>query len=137
MNAVRAAIVFSIPLVAPADVFHTAAAVPAADHRNECIPTFTAGQQSRIPVLCTIVHRRTRLLLQPYLNLLPSCFLNDNRIKILVAKPVCFVDGSRFAAEIFPAVVDQHAGIDLLYQHIFHTGGSCAASGCHSRAVPT
>ena len=30
-----------------------------------------------------------------------------NRIEILVAKPVRFVDGSRFAAEIFPAVIDQ------------------------------
>ena len=30
-----------------------------------------------------------------------------NRIEILVAKPVRFVDSSHFAAEIFPAVIDQ------------------------------
>ena len=45
MNTVGGTIRFSVPVVAPADVFHTAAAVPAADHRNERIPTFPAGQQ--------------------------------------------------------------------------------------------
>ena len=66
-------------------------------------------------MLCTIVDRRTRLLLQPRLDLLPDCFFNDNRIEVLVAKPVRFIDGSRFAAEIFPAVIDQHAGIGFLW----------------------
>ena len=74
MNPVRAAITFSIPLVAPADVFHTAAAVPATDHGTEYVPTFPTGQQPGIPVLCTIVDRRTRLLFQPRLDLLPGCF---------------------------------------------------------------
>ena len=73
-------------------------------------------------MLCTIVDRRTRLLFQQRLSLLPDCFFNDNRIEILVTKPVRFADSSRFAAEIFPTVVDQHAGIGLLYQHIFHAG---------------
>ena len=106
MNPVRSAIAFPVPLVAPADVFHTVAASLA-----EHIPAFLAGQQAGVTVLCTIVDRQTRLLLQPCLNLLPSHFLNDNRIEILVAKPVCFVDGPDFAAEIFPAVIDQHAGV--------------------------
>ena len=48
MNTVGGTIRFSVPLVAPADVFHTAAAVPAADHRNERIPTFPAGQQPSV-----------------------------------------------------------------------------------------
>ena len=73
-------------------------------------------------VLCTIVDRRTRLLFQPRLDLLPDCFFNDNRIEILVTKPVRFADSSRFAAEIFPAVIDQNAGIGFLRQHVFHTG---------------
>ncbi len=122
MNAVRAAIAFSVPLVAPADVFHTAAAVPAADHGTEHVPAFLTGQQPGVAVLCTIVDRRTRLLLQPRLDLLPDYFFNDDRIGILVAKPVRFADASRFAAEIFPAVIDQHTGVGFLYQHVFHTG---------------
>ena len=64
MNPVRAAITFPVPVVTPADVFHTAAAVPAADHRNECIPTFTAGQQSRIAVLGLIAVCRSCLPLE-------------------------------------------------------------------------
>ena len=107
MNAVRAATAFPVPLVAPADVFHTAAAIPVADHGAEYVPAFLTGQQPVIAVLCTVVARRTRLLLQQSVNLFPVCFLNDNRIEILAAKPVRFVDGSRFAAEIFPAVIDQ------------------------------
>ena len=39
-----------------------------------------------------------------------------------MAKPVYFADGSRFAAEIFSAMIDQHTGVGLLYQHIFHAG---------------
>ena len=35
----------------PALIFHTALAIPAANHRNERIPAFTAGQQPRIAVL--------------------------------------------------------------------------------------
>ena len=113
MNAVRAAIVFSIPLVAPADIFHTAAAVPAADHGTEHVPAFLTGQQSSIAVLRAIIDRRTRLLLQPCLNLLPSRFLNDNRIEILMTKPFRFIDGTRFAAEIFSAMIDQHTGTGI------------------------
>ena len=110
MNAVRAAIAFPVPLVAPADVFHTAAAVPVTDHGAEHVPTFLTGQQPSITVLYTVVDRRTRLLFQPRLDFLPDCFFNDNRIDVLVAKPVRFVDWPDFAAEIFPAVIDQHAG---------------------------
>ena len=73
-------------------------------------------------MLCTIIDRRTRLLPQPCLNLLPDRSLNDDRIEIFVAKPVRFADGSRFAAEIFPAVIDQNAGIGFLHQNVFHTG---------------
>ena len=91
----------------PADVFHTVAAIPVADHGAEYVPAFLTGQQPVIAVLCTVVAHRTRLLFQPRLNLLPDCFFNDDRIEILAAKPVRFVDGSRFAAEIFPAVIDQ------------------------------
>ena len=39
-----------------------------------------------------------------------------------MAKPFHFADGSRFAAEIFSAVIDQNAGIGFLHQHIFHAG---------------
>ena len=44
MDSVGGAIGFSIPVVSTAYIFHTALAVPAADHRNERIPTFLAGQ---------------------------------------------------------------------------------------------
>ncbi len=117
MNPVRAAITFPVPVVTPADVFHTAAAVPVTDHGAKHVPTFLTGQQPGITVLCTIADRRTRLLLQPRLDLLPDCFFNDDRIEILVTKPARFADSSRFAAEIFSAVIDQNAGIGFLYQH--------------------
>ena len=54
MDTVGGAIGFSIPVIPTAYIFHTALAVPAADHRNERIPTFPAGQQSRIAVLGVI-----------------------------------------------------------------------------------
>ena len=44
VNPVRAAITFPVPLVSPADVFHTAAAVPVTDHGTEYVPTFLTGQ---------------------------------------------------------------------------------------------
>ena len=121
MNPVRAAITFPVPVLTPADIFHTAAAIPAADHGTEYVPTFLTGQQSSVAVLCTIVDCWTCLLLQPRLDLLPDYFFNDDRIGILVAKPVRFADGSRFTAEIFSAMIDQHAGIGFLCQHVFHT----------------
>ena len=51
MDTVGGAIGFSIPVIPTAHIFHTALAVPAADHRNERIPTFSAGQQPRVTVL--------------------------------------------------------------------------------------
>ena len=51
MDTVGSTIGFSIPVVSTAHIFHTTLAVPAANHRNERIPTFLAGQQSRIAVL--------------------------------------------------------------------------------------
>lgn len=122
MNPVRAAITFPVPVVTPADVFHTAAAVPAADHGTEHVPAFLTGQQPGVAVLCTIADRRTRLLLQPRLDLLPDCFFNDDWIEVLMTKPVRFVDSSRFAAKIFSAVIDQNASIGFLRQHVFHAG---------------
>ena len=50
MDAVRGAITFPVPLVAPADVFYAAAAVPAADHGTEHVPAFLTGQQPGIAV---------------------------------------------------------------------------------------
>ena len=38
-----------------------------------------------------------------------------------MTKPVRFADGSRFAAKIFSAVIDQNASIGFLRQHVFHT----------------
>ena len=113
MDTVGGTIGFSISVVSTAHIFHTTLAVPAADHGTEHAPAFLTGQQSSITVLCTIIDRRTRLLFQQRLSLLPDCFFNDNRIEILVTKPVRFADSSRFAAEIFPTVVDQHAGMAL------------------------
>ena len=111
VDAVRAAIAFPVPMISPADIFHTAAAVPAADHGTEHVPAFLTGQQSSIAVLRAIIDRRTRLLLQPHLDLLPDRFLNDDRTEILMTKPVRFADSSRFAAEIFSAMIDQHTGL--------------------------
>ena len=98
---------FSVSVIPAADVLYAPAVVPVTDHGDEAVSAVPTGNQPGIAVLCTVVAHRTRLLLQQRLNLLPVCFLNDNRIEILVAKPVRFVDGSRFAAEIFPAVIDQ------------------------------
>ena len=50
MNTVGGTIRFSVPVVAPADVFHTAAAVPVADHGTEHVPAFLTGQQPGITV---------------------------------------------------------------------------------------
>ena len=50
VDTVRAAITFPVPVVTPADVFHTAAAVPAADHGTEHVPAFLTGQQPGITV---------------------------------------------------------------------------------------
>lgn len=55
---------FSISVVSTAHIFHAALAVPAADHRNERIPTFLAGQQSRIAVLGLIAVCRSCLPLE-------------------------------------------------------------------------
>ena len=48
MNTVRAAIAFPVPVVAPADVFHTAAAIPVTDHGTEHVPAFLTGQQPSV-----------------------------------------------------------------------------------------
>ena len=107
MDPVRTAMAFSVSVIPAADVLYAPAVVPVTDHGAEYVPAFLTGQQPVIAVLCTVVAHRTRLLFQPRLNLLPDCFFNDDRIEILVTKPVRFVDGSHFAAEIFPAVIDQ------------------------------
>ena len=48
MNPVRAAIAFPVPVVAPADVFHTAAAIPVTDHGTEHVPAFLTGQRPSV-----------------------------------------------------------------------------------------
>ena len=65
MNTVGTAITLAIPMISTAHIFHTALAVPAADHRNERIPTFPAGQQSRIAVLGPIAVCGSCLPLEP------------------------------------------------------------------------
>ena len=63
--------VFSIPVVSTAHIFYTALAIPATDHRNERIPTFLAGQQSRVTVLGLIAVCGAGLLFELALHLLP------------------------------------------------------------------
>ena len=84
MDTVGGAIRFSIPVIPTAHIFHTTFAVPAADHRNERIPTFLAGQQSCIAVLGLIAVCGAGLLLEQALYLLPFLFFYDHR-KVLTA----------------------------------------------------
>ena len=90
MDPVRTAMAFSVSVIPAADVLYAPAVVPVTDHGAEYVPAFLTGQQPVIAVLCTVVAHRTRLLFQTRLNLLPDCFFNDDRIEILVTKPVRF-----------------------------------------------
>ena len=92
MDTVGSTIGFSISVVSTAHIFHTTLAVPAADHRNERIPTFPASQQPRVTVLGLIAVCRAGLLFEQALHLLPFLFSYDHRLsrpKLLqaVSKP--------------------------------------------------
>ena len=91
MNAVGGAVGFSIPMIPTAHIFHTALAVPAANHRNERIPTFSAGQQPRVTVLGLIAVCRTALLFEQVLYLLPFLFSYDYGEESLMTIPVGFI----------------------------------------------
>ena len=117
------AIGFSIPVIPTAHIFHTALAVPAANHRNERIPTFPAGQQPRVTVLGLIAVCGASLLFEQALYLLPipvfPMITGKNPSSTI---PVGFVYMLGFSVVVFSAVVVQHAGVRLLHQNVFHTG---------------
>ena len=116
------AIGFSIPVIPTAHIFYTALAVPAADHRNERIPTFSAGQQPRVTVLGLIAVCGASLLFEQALYLLPFLFSYDYGEESLMTIPVGFVYMLGLTVVVFSAMVVQHAGVRLLHQNVFHTG---------------
>ena len=91
MDTVGSTMVFSIPVVSTAHIFYTALAIPATDHRNERIPTFLAGQQSRVTVLGLIAVCGAGLLFEQALHLLPFLFSDDYGKESLMTIPVGFV----------------------------------------------
>ncbi len=105
MDTMGGAIGFSIPLVSTAYIFYTTLAVPAADHRNERIPTFPAGQQSRIAVLGLIAVCGASLLFEQALYLLPFLFSYDYGEESLMTMPVGFVYMLGLTVVVFSAVV--------------------------------
>lgn len=122
MNTVGGAIGFSIPVIPTAHIFHTALAVPAADRRNECIPTFPAGQQPRVTVLGLIAVYGAGLLFEQALYLLPFLFSYDYGEESLMTIPVGFIYMLGLTVVVFSAVVVQHAGVRFFHQDVFHTG---------------
>ena len=122
MDTVGGAIGFSIPVIPTAHIFHTALAVPAADHRNERIPTFLAGQQSRVTVLGLIAVCGASLLFEQALYLLPFLFSDDYGKESLMTIPVGFVYMLGLTVVVFSAVVVQHAGVRFFHQNVFHAG---------------
>lgn len=122
MDTVGGTIGFSIPVVSTAHIFYTALVVPAADHRNECIPTFPAGQQTRIAVFGLIAVCRPCLPLEQALYLLPFLFSYDHRKESLMTIPASFVYMLGLTVVVLPTVVIQHTGIRLLHQDVFHAG---------------
>ena len=122
MNTVGGAIRFSIPVVSTAHIFHTTLAVPAADHRDERIPTFLAGQQSCVTVLGLIAVCGASLLFEQALYLLPFLFSDDHRKESLMTIPVGFIYMLGLTVVVFSAVVVQHAGVRFFHQDVFHTG---------------
>ena len=105
MDTMGGAIGFSIPLVSTAYIFYTTLAVPAADHRNERIPTFPAGQQSRIAVLGLIAVCGASLLFEQALYLLPVLFSYDYGEESLMTMPVGCVYMLGLTVVVFSAVV--------------------------------
>ena len=120
MNTVGGAIGFSIPVISTAHIFHTALAVPTADHRNERIPTFPTVQQSRITVLGLIAVCGPCLPLEQALYLLPFLFFYDHRKESLMTIPVSFVYMLGLTVVALPAVVVQHTGVRFFHQNVFH-----------------
>ena len=122
MNTVGGAVALTIPMVPTAHIFHTAVAVPIAYHGDEHIAAFLAYQQTCVSVLSLIPICRPGLLLEQSLHLLPFLPLYHDRKEVLVAIPFFFIEPLDLAAVGFAAVVIQHAGVCLLYQHIFDAG---------------
>ena len=122
MNTVGGAIGSSIPMISTAHIFHTTLAVPAADHRNERIPTFLAGQQSRVTVLGLIAVCGPCLSLEHALYLFLFLFFYNHRKESLMTIPVGFVYMLDSAVVILPAMVVQNAGVRFFHQNVFHAG---------------
>ena len=137
MDTVGGAIRFSIPVVSTAYIFHTALAIPAADHRNERIPTFLAGQQSRVTVLGLIAVCGASLLFEQALYLLPFLFFYDHRKEPLMTIPVGFVYMLGFSVIILPAMVVQHTGVRFFHQNVLHAGIFPASASSIIRLKPS
>lgn len=90
--------------------------------RNERIPTFLAGQQSRVTVLGLIAVCGASLLFEQALYLLPFLFSDDYGKESLMTIPVGFVYMLGLTVVVFSAVVVQHAGVRFFHQNVFHAG---------------
>ena len=83
---------FAVPVVAFANIFHTATAVPISDHGNKRVTTLGTGQKPRITMLGLIAGSRgiPGVLFQQLLRLIPILSLDDDRIDALVPKLLRF-----------------------------------------------
>lgn len=92
MDKVGAAIAFSNPLVAIADISHTPLAVPVPNHGDEYITALLTPEQPCIAVLRTVPVGWTGLLFlflplrQQYLSLLPNFSGYDGGEEVLMLK---------------------------------------------------
>lgn len=122
MDAVRAAVAFSIPMVALTDILHTPLAVPVPDHRHKGTSALFAENQSGVAVFRLVSIGRAGLRFQFLLSLLPDVTLNNSRKEVFVPVPLRLLQSLRLATVSFRSVIDQHPGIGLLHQDIFYAG---------------
>lgn len=92
VDTVGGTIGFAVPVVAFANIFHTAATVPIVDYRNKQIAALGAGQKPRITMLDLIAGSRgiPGVLVQQLLHLIPILSLDNDRIDALVPKLLRF-----------------------------------------------
>ena len=102
MDTVGAAIAFSTPVVALADILHTPLAVPVPDHGDEYIATLLTPEQSGIAVLRAVSVGWPGLLFQPLLNQFPYIRFHDDREEVFVAIPFCLLQSfcQKYAVDV-------------------------------------
>ena len=102
MDTVGAAIAFSTPVVALADILHTPLAVPVPDHGDEYIATLLTPEQSGIAVLRAVSVGWPGLLFQPLMDQLPYIRFHDDREEVFVAIPFCLLQSfcQKYAVDV-------------------------------------